>query len=32
MTYKFMGKTGVKASTIAFGTMSFGADADEVTP
>ena len=29
MTYKFLGKTGVKVSTIAFGTMSFGADADE---
>ncbi len=29
MTYKFLGTTGVKVSTIAFGTMSFGADADE---
>jgi aryl-alcohol dehydrogenase-like predicted oxidoreductase len=29
MTYKFLGKTGVKVSTIAFGTISFGADADE---
>ena len=29
MTYKFLGKTGVKVSTIAFGTMSFGGDADE---
>ena len=31
MTYKFLGKTGVKVSTIAFGTMSFGGDADEAT-
>ena len=29
MIYKFLGKTGVKVSTIAFGTMSFGGDADE---
>jgi aryl-alcohol dehydrogenase-like predicted oxidoreductase len=29
MTYKFLGKTGVKVSTIAYGTMSFGGDADE---
>ncbi|TFG58083.1 MAG: aldo/keto reductase [Candidatus Aminicenantes bacterium] len=29
MTYQFLGKTGVKVSTIAFGTMSFGGDADE---
>lgn len=29
MTYKFLGKTGVKVSTICFGTMSFGGDADE---
>jgi aryl-alcohol dehydrogenase-like predicted oxidoreductase len=31
MTYKFMGKTGVKVSAIAYGTMSFGGDADEPT-
>ncbi|OGD13499.1 MAG: aldo/keto reductase [Candidatus Aminicenantes bacterium RBG_16_66_30] len=29
MTYKFLGKTGVKVSEIAYGTMSFGGDADE---
>jgi aryl-alcohol dehydrogenase-like predicted oxidoreductase len=29
MTYKFLGRTGVKVSTIAYGTMSFGGDADE---
>ena len=29
MTYKFLGKTGVKVSAIAYGTMSFGGDADE---
>ncbi|MGZ5487846.1 MAG: aldo/keto reductase [Candidatus Aminicenantales bacterium] len=29
MNYKFLGKTGVKVSTIAYGTMSFGGDADE---
>jgi aryl-alcohol dehydrogenase-like predicted oxidoreductase len=29
MTYKFLGKTGVKVSGIAYGTMSFGGDADE---
>jgi aryl-alcohol dehydrogenase-like predicted oxidoreductase len=29
MTYKFLGKTGVKVSTLAYGTMSFGGDADE---
>lgn len=29
MTYKFMGRTGVKVSAIAYGTMSFGGDADE---
>lgn len=29
MTYKFMGKTGIKVSAIAYGTMSFGGDADE---
>jgi aryl-alcohol dehydrogenase-like predicted oxidoreductase len=29
MTYKFLGKTGVKVSAVAYGTMSFGGDADE---
>jgi aryl-alcohol dehydrogenase-like predicted oxidoreductase len=29
MTYKFLGKTGVKVSSVAYGTMSFGGDADE---
>jgi len=29
MTYRFLGKTGVKVSTIAYGTMSFGGDASE---
>ena len=29
MTYKFLGRTGVKVSAIAYGTMSFGSDADE---
>ncbi len=29
MTYKFLGRTGVKVSTVAYGTMSFGGDADE---
>jgi aryl-alcohol dehydrogenase-like predicted oxidoreductase len=29
MTYKFLGKTGVKVSGLAYGTMSFGGDADE---
>ena len=29
MNYKFLGKTGVKVSAIAYGTMSFGGDADE---
>jgi aryl-alcohol dehydrogenase-like predicted oxidoreductase len=29
MTYRFFGKTGVKVSTIAYGAMSFGGDADE---
>ncbi len=31
MTYKFLGKTGVKVSSVAYGTMSFGGDADEAT-
>ena len=29
MNYKFLGKTGVKVSALAYGTMSFGGDADE---
>lgn len=29
MNYKFMGRTGIKVSAIAYGTMSFGGDADE---
>ncbi len=29
MIYKFLGKTGVQVSAIAYGTMSFGGDADE---
>ena len=29
MNYKFLGKTGVKVSSLCFGTMSFGGDADE---
>jgi aryl-alcohol dehydrogenase-like predicted oxidoreductase len=31
MQTRFLGKTGVKVSAIAFGTMSFGGDADEST-
>jgi aryl-alcohol dehydrogenase-like predicted oxidoreductase len=31
MEYKFLGSTGVKVSTLCFGTMSFGGDADEET-
>ena len=31
MEYKFLGNTGVKVSSLCFGTMSFGGDADEVT-
>jgi aryl-alcohol dehydrogenase-like predicted oxidoreductase len=31
MEYKFLGKTGVKVSSLCFGTMSFGGDADEET-
>ncbi|MDJ0752157.1 MAG: aldo/keto reductase [Ardenticatenaceae bacterium] len=31
MEYKFLGKTGVKVSSLCFGTMSFGGDADEAT-
>ncbi len=29
MTYKYLGRTGVAVSTLAYGTMSFGGDADE---
>ncbi|MEM6954458.1 MAG: aldo/keto reductase [Myxococcota bacterium] len=31
MDTAFLGKTGVRVSTLAFGTMSFGGDADEAT-
>jgi aryl-alcohol dehydrogenase-like predicted oxidoreductase len=31
MNYKPLGKTGVSVSTLCFGTMSFGGDADEPT-
>jgi len=31
MEYKFLGNTGVKVSSLCFGTMSFGGDADEET-
>ena len=31
MNYKFLGKTGVKVSSLCFGTMSFGGIADEST-
>jgi len=31
MTYRFLGKTGLKVSALCFGTMSFGGDADEKT-
>lgn len=31
MEYKFLGKTGVKVSSLCFGCMSFGGDADEAT-
>jgi aryl-alcohol dehydrogenase-like predicted oxidoreductase len=31
MHYRFLGKTGVKVSSLAFGTMTFGGDADEST-
>jgi aryl-alcohol dehydrogenase-like predicted oxidoreductase len=31
MKYKFLGNTGVKVSSLCFGTMSFGGDADEAT-
>jgi len=29
MDYRFLGKTGVRVSSLCFGTMSFGGDADE---
>ena len=29
MNYKWLGKTGIKVSSLCFGTMSFGGDADE---
>ena len=31
MQYRFLGRTGVRVSKLAFGTMSFGGDADEAT-
>ncbi len=31
MEYKFLGSTGVEVSSLCFGTMSFGGDADEDT-
>ncbi len=31
MRYRFLGRTGLKTSELAFGTMSFGGDADENT-
>ncbi len=31
MEYKHLGRTGVKVSSLCFGTMSFGGDADEAT-
>ena len=31
MKYTFLGKTGVQVSSLCFGTMSFGGDADEET-
>ena len=31
MDYKLLGRTGVKVSTLCFGTMSFGSTADEET-
>ncbi len=31
MIYKFLGRTGVKVSSLCFGTMSFGGDADKDT-
>jgi aryl-alcohol dehydrogenase-like predicted oxidoreductase len=31
MEFRFLGRTGVRVSRLAFGTMSFGSDADEST-
>lgn len=31
MEYRFLGRTGVQVSSLCFGTMSFGGDADEST-
>ena len=31
MEYRLLGKTGVQVSSLCFGTMSFGGDADEET-
>jgi len=31
MKYRLLGKTGIKVSQLCFGTMSFGAEADEAT-
>ena len=31
MEYRWLGKTGVRVSSLAFGTMSFGGDADDST-
>jgi aryl-alcohol dehydrogenase-like predicted oxidoreductase len=31
MEYRFLGRTGVQVSSLCFGTMSFGGDADEAT-
>ena len=31
MDYRFLGRTGLRISKLAFGTMSFGGDADEAT-
>ena len=31
MEYKFLGNSGVRVSSLCFGTMSFGGDADEAT-
>ena len=31
MDYRFLGRTGVQVSSLCFGTMSFGGDADAET-
>ena len=31
MEYRFLGRTGVQVSSLCFGTMSFGGDADAAT-